>query len=72
MWDLNSQTRDQTRAPAVEAWSIHRWTSREVAPHILRARHWEGIRREHVGIKSLLEPRTEVIDYVFVQGSFPL
>ena len=27
---------------------------------------------EHVGIKGLLEPRTEVIDYVFVQGSFPL
>ena len=30
MWDLSSPTRDRTRAPAEEAWSLNHWTSREV------------------------------------------
>ena len=32
MWDPSSPTRDQTRAPAVEAQSLNYWTAREV-PH---------------------------------------
>jgi len=29
MWALSSPTRDQTHAPAVEAWSHNHWKSRE-------------------------------------------
>ena len=29
-WDFSSLTRDQTRAPAVEARSLNHWTAREV------------------------------------------
>ena len=30
MQDLSSPARDQTRAPAVGAWSLNHWTTREV------------------------------------------
>ena len=29
MWDLNSLTKDQIHAPALEAWSFNHWTIRE-------------------------------------------
>ena len=35
MWDLSSLTRDQIRVlqdPALEAWSLNHWTTREVPP----------------------------------------
>ena len=57
--------------PAVKTRNLNHWTCRDVPLHILRAHHWKGI-REHVGIRSLLESRAGVIDYIFVQGSFPL
>ena len=36
MWDLSSPTRDQTHAPAVEAWRLNHWTAREV-PGVMMA-----------------------------------
>ena len=30
MQDASSPTRDQTRAPAVEAWSLNHWTARDM------------------------------------------
>ena len=30
MWDLNSQTKDQTSAPCMEVWSLNLWTTRAV------------------------------------------
>ena len=35
MEDLSSPTRDQTRAPAVEAWSPNHWTAREFPLQII-------------------------------------
>ena len=34
MWDLSSLTGDQTCAPALEAWNLKYWTTREVPRNI--------------------------------------
>ena len=31
MWDPSSLTRDQTHTPALEAWNLNHWTTREVS-----------------------------------------
>ena len=39
MWDFRFQTRDWTCTPAVEAWSLNHWTSREV-PFCFLSENW--------------------------------
>ena len=35
IWDLSSLARDQTLAPAVEAWNLNHWASTEIPQHNL-------------------------------------
>ena len=55
MWDLSSPTRDRTLPPAVEAWSLNYWTSREVPDYQCCVGCWEDIvhNREIAVVKSL-------------------
>ena len=48
MWDLSSQTMDQTCAPRMEVWNPNHWATREFWGGSAEKRAYEIVIQEHV------------------------